>query len=236
MNQPRWPRAFISYRHIEDESGSSHINEKHRAWVETFVADLRRWSVDVIFDSDIRMLFQPYTAKDPHLVPALAEFSAISSYICHAFIPILTPAYIDRIGYADYEPQRGTKQSFVLEEWHFAMHLANARVIQYIPVIRAGEPERMATLPIGVGPENAFDMRDPAHYEHQVRFIAERVYEGWDGGKPLLNFNLGEWLGYYIQWCREHYPGCSEKRVDEWQVDFVRTRLFIDDLFKKNAE
>jgi hypothetical protein len=191
--------------------------------------------VDAIFDGDIRAAFARYTAKDPYLVPVLAEFSALSAYICHAFIPILTPSYIDRIGYADYTPQTGTKMSFVLEEWEFAMHLANAEVVQYIPVVRAGEPERMAQLPLGLGPDNAFDMRDPQHYPHQVRFIAERLYESWDGGPPLLNFSVSEWLEFYVNWCRERYPGCAGKRVDDWQIDLLRLRMFRDDLLQRLA-
>ena len=33
----------------------------------------------------------------------------------------------------------------------------------------------MAALPLGVSPDNGFDMRDPADYPRQVRFAA------WDG-------------------------------------------------------
>jgi hypothetical protein len=53
-------------------------------------------------------------------------------------------SYIERLGYGNYEPQRETKLSFVQEEWQFAIFYANVGVMQCIPIVRAGEPERMA--------------------------------------------------------------------------------------------
>jgi hypothetical protein len=237
MDRARRPRAFISYRHTEHEDDPADSrNAMHRSWVETFVADLGKWNVEPVFDGHIRDAFRQYTQKDLSLVPFLAEFSAITSLICHAFIPILTPSYIERLGYGGYERQNATRWSFVLEEWHFAMHYANAGVMQYIPIVRAGEPERIAALPLGVGPENAFDMRDPVHYQHQVRFIAERLHQAWDGEPPLIDLSVSEWLVHYVAWCREHHPGCSEQRVDCWQVDAVRPRLFLDHLLTRFRE
>jgi hypothetical protein len=235
MAEPLKPRAFISYRHIEHESGEAQnaLNAAHRKWVETFVQDLSRCDVDVIYDGHLREIFRPYTDLDPLMVPFLAEVSSICCIVCHAFIPILTPSYIDRLGYAGYERQSETKLSFVLEEWQFGMFYANAGVMQYIPIIRSGEPERMAALPLGVSPENAFDMRDPLHYDLQVRFIAERVHEAWDGGPALIKLGLRDWVMFYVSWCRENYPGCAEKRVDAWQIDLVRPRLFLDHIFQQ---
>jgi len=100
--------------------------------------------------------------------------------------------YIERLGYGDYEPQRETKLSFVQEEWQFAIFYANAGVMQCIPIVRAGEPERMAALPLGVSPDNGFDMR--RSHAHQAR----------PQGMTC------------ISWCRENYPGCAEKWVDAW--------------------
>ena len=128
-------------------------------------------------------------------------------------------SYIERLGYGDYEPQREMKLSFVQEEWQFAIFYANAGVMQCIPIVRAGEPERMAALPLGVSPDNGFDMRDPADYPRQVRFAA------WDGDHALIK------LGWYC----ENYPGCAEKWVDAWPIDLLRPRLFLDRVFQTSA-
>lgn len=237
MDQARRPRAFISYRHIEHEADPGDPrNAAHRDWVEKLVADLARCDVEPVFDGHLRDLFGQYTKKDLNLVPFVAEFSAITSLTCNAFMPILTPSYIERIGYGGYERQSATKWSFVLEEWHFAMHYVNAGVMQYIPIVRAGEPERIAALPLGVGPENAFDMRYPTHYGLQVQFIAQRLHAGWDGEPPLIDASLSDWLILYVNWCRENYPGLAEQRVDSWHVDAVRPRMFLDHVFKRLRE
>src|SRR5208337_1087909 len=98
MDKPLRPRAFISYRHIEHvtEDAQNPLNAAHRQWVETFASELSRWSVDVVYDGHLREIFRPYTALDPSMVPFLAEVSSICSLICHTFIPILTPSYIER--------------------------------------------------------------------------------------------------------------------------------------------
>ena len=77
MDRPSRPRAFISYRHIEHETGAAQdtLNAAHRQWVETFAADLRKWQVDAVFDGHLREIFRPYTAQDPFMVPFLAEVS-----------------------------------------------------------------------------------------------------------------------------------------------------------------
>ena len=230
MTTIRLPSAFISYRHTEYDAGADVdvLNRQHRAWVEQFVSDLRGNGVEAIFDGHIRELFQPYTTKDPFHVAFLAELSTIACLICHAFIPVLTPSYIDRLGYAGYRPQTGARQSFVLEEWQLGHFYCNHGVMQYVPVIRAGEPERMAALPLGVRPDNAFDMRDPV----QIRFIAERIYQGWEGGAALITVSLGEWMAIYIDWCRKNDPRCADARVDAWSADLFRPRLFLEHVLR----
>ena len=84
------------------------------------------------------------------------------------------------------------------------------------------------TLPLGVTPDTAFDMRDPAHYPFQIGVIAQRIIGAWDGDHPMLKMNVAEWMDFYIRWCIENYPGCAENRVDEWQMDLLRPRFFID--------
>ena len=230
MSTTTQPSAFISYRHADYETGEDAdvLNRQHRAWVAQFVHDLRQCGIEAIFDGHIRDLFQPYTTKDPLRVAFLAELSTIGCLICHAFIPVLTPSYIDRLGYAGYHRRDEARQSFVFEEWQLGLYYCNHAVMQHIPVIRAGAPELMAALPLGVTPDNAFDMLDPADYPLQVRFIAERIYQAWDGGPPLITVSLGEWMAIYIDWCRKNDPRCADTRVDAWTADLLRPRRFLD--------
>lgn len=235
MAGPSRPRAFVSYRHIEYEEAAEvdALNVAHRQWVEKLACDLENLGVEVVFDGKLRELLRRHTRKDPYHVPFVAEVSTISSLVCHAFIPILTPSYVDRLGYAGYQPQPDAKWSFVQEEWQIGCFYCNAGAMQFVPIVRAGEPEKMAALPLGVGPENGFDMRDPQHYELQVRFIAQRILNGWDGDYPLIKVDLGEWVRLYLGWCRENYPGYAGQPVDEWQVDLMRPRLFLDAVLNK---
>jgi|LauGreSBDMM110SN_4_FD.fasta_scaffold31838_2 hypothetical protein len=229
--EPLRPRAFISYRHAEHENvpDAARLNADHRLWVEQFCRELTQHGVDAIYDAQLREFFRPHTARDPQLVPFLAEVSTISCLVCHAFIPILTPSYIGRLGFADYQRQDSATQSFVFEEWQTGCFYANAGVMQFVPIVRAGDHELMAALPqLGVGPENGFDMRDPAHFQAQVGFIAERIMRAWDGGPALITLSLEEWVSRYIDWCRGNYPGCADQKVDDWQVDLLRPRLFIE--------
>ena len=228
------PRAFISYRHVEHESGNDaeELNRHHRAWVEAFVGDLSACGVDAVFDGHMRDLFRPLTSKDPGQVQFLAELSSIGCLICHAFIPILTPSYIDRLGYAGYQRRDGAAQSFAFEEWQLGTFYCNAGVMLYVPVIRAGEPERMAELPLGVGPENTFDMRDQKVYRLQLQFIAQRILDAWDGEPPLITVDLADWMKLYINWCRDTDPRCAATPVDTWAADLLRPRLFLDHVLK----
>ena len=231
------PRAFISYRHTEHEAGhaADTLNRQHRAWVERFVADLKANGVEAVYDGHIRDWFGPYTTKDPFQVAFLAELSTIGCLICHAFIPILTPSYIDRLGYRDFQRQSEAVQSFVHEEWQIGCFYCNHGVMQYIPIVRAGEPERMARLPLGVAPETAFDMRDPADYPVQVRFIADRIIQAWDGDPPLITVGLEDWMTVYIDWCRKNDPRCAGVKVDTWSADLLRPRLFLEQVLQRPA-
>jgi hypothetical protein len=232
VQPPRRPRAFISYRHTEyeNEPNAAALNEAHRLWVARFARDLDAAGVETVYDGHLRELFAFFSPANPFTAPFMAEISSITCLICHAFVPILTPSYLDRVGHGNYERSKATRLSYAQEEWHFGLHFANAAVLQYVPIVRAGDPERMMQLPLGVGPDTAFDMRDPAHYPHQIGFIAQRIRSAWDGDYPLLKLNLGEWMELYIQWCSENYPGCKGTKVEDWKMDLLRPRYFVDAL------
>jgi len=229
------PRAFLSYRHVEHEAGADidARSAQHRAWVAQFAADLRANGVDVFIDQDLRDIFAVRSAKDPWLIAFLGEMASICPFICHTFIPILTPSYIERLGYGGYERQSETAWSFVMEEWHYGMQLVNGGAMNYIPVIRAGDREKFAQLPLGVGPDTAFDMTEPAWYAEQVRTISLLIRGRWDGDDPLIRASLPEFVDLYIGWCREKGRGKGGEPVEDWKADAVYTRLFFDQLLSR---
>lgn len=233
---PLRPRAFISYRHTEHEAMGDvdSASARHRQWVMQFAADLRASGVDVVYDQDLRDVFATRSTKDPWMIEFLGEASSLCPLLCHAFIPILTPSYIERLGYGGYQNQSSSAWSFVQEEWQIAIGFVNGGVMQYIPVIRAGDRDRMAALPLGLGPDNAFDMTDPQHNRLQASFIAQRMLEAWDGDDPLLRATLPEFIDIYISWCREQDPKRAVTPVEEWRADIVYTRGFLDALMKKH--
>lgn len=229
------PRAFLSYRHVEHEAGpdiDAH-SARHRAWVAQFAADLRAHGVDVFIDQDLRDIFAARTSKDPWLIAFLGEMASICPFICHTFIPILTPSYIERLGYGGYANQGATDWSFVLEEWSYAMQLVNGGAMNYIPVIRAGDRDKFAALPLGVGPDTAFDMIEPTHYADQVRIIAQLMLQAWDGDDPLIRASLPDFVDLYTGWCREKGRGRGGEPVEAWKADALYTRLFFDELLSR---
>ena len=229
------PRAFLSYRHVEHEAGPDidAASARHRAWVLQFAVDLRANGVDVIVDQDLRDLFAQRTTKDPWRIAFLGEMSSICPFICHTFIPILTPSYIERLGYGGYQQQPSTDWSFVLEEWQYAMRLVNGGAMNYVPVIRAGDRDRFVDLPLGVGPETAFDMIDPEHYAEQVRIIAQMMLHVWDGDDPLIRTDLREFVDLYVGWCRDKGRGRDGAPVEDWKADAFFTRMFFDELLSR---
>ncbi len=230
---PSRPRAFISYRHAEydAEADADILNAQHRAWVAGLARDLDRSGVEAVYDGHLRDIFRPLVSKDPLVVPFLAEVSTISCLVCHAFLPLLTPSYLDRLGYAGYQRQDHAVHSFAFEEWQIGQFYANNGVMQYVPIIRAGDRDRIAAISqLGVSPDNAFDMRDPADYALQVQFIAQRIIAAWDGDDPLIRLDLADWVSRYMSWCRNEDPRCASAPIDDWTVDLLRPRLFLQSI------
>ena len=160
--------------------------------------------------------------------------SSICPIICHTFIPILTPSYIERLGYGGYAAQNATDWSFVLEEWQCGMQLVNGGAMNYLPVIRAGECERSEALLLGAGPDMAFDMTEPAHhYDEHVQIIAQMMLHVWDGDHPLIRCDLPEFVDLYIGWCRGTGGARATTPVEDWKVDALHTGLSFGELVSR---
>src|SRR5215467_16399779 len=119
MTYFRRPRAFVSYRHQErkNQQGADEFNRMHREWVLQFAEDLRHQGVDVVNDVRVRRLVNPLFNGNAEKSPLMADIMVAALYVCHAFIPVITPGYLDRLGCGNYESQRSAEDGYVLEEF-----------------------------------------------------------------------------------------------------------------------
>jgi hypothetical protein len=196
----RIPRVFMSYRHREFADGpdAEARNRRHVAFVEQLAADLRNWGVEVVYDGRIRRMVQPLLTTPAEQVPIVADLTVASIAVCHAFMPILTPGYIERLGFAGYEQQSSAEDGYVLEEWQIGMTQVVNGKQDYIPVVRAGDIAAYQRLPLGVA-GRAFDLRDGVDYEDTVERIADTLHLGWTVEKPPLDMSLKSWLEEFIR-------------------------------------
>jgi hypothetical protein len=157
--------------------------------------------------------------------PKTTSFASLARLNSKNFRPYATKApkktssYIERLGYGNYEPQRETKLSFVQEEWQFAIFYANTGVMQYIPIVRAGEPERMAALPLGVSPDNGFDMRDPAEC-FSIAFFRQAPVPRHSSLEPIFAGTLKQLARF--QRNRHMPPGADPECVRHALQDWAR--------------
>lgn len=97
----------------------------------------------------------------------------------------------------------------------------------------AGDREKFAQLPLGVTPETAFDMTEPAWYGEPVRIIALLMLQGWDGDDPLIWCDLPEFVDLYTGLRREKGGSRATTPVEDWKADAVHTRMFFDAIMSR---
>lgn len=229
----RRPRAFISYRHGEAAGGSAaHINAEHRAWVEQFAEDLESWHVDVIWDRFMQEALRTQASIPPEHLPFAAEISTICPPLCHAFIPVLTPRYVERLGIG--VPGGKMLTGGVQEEWMTAARYVDARMMNSIPVVRRGDHDYFDELPWAMKRHGGYDLRDDnaEHYETSVKKIAGFLHFERRHDDPPIDLSLADWIDLYIAWCRAHYTECAETPVAVWTWQFHRPNRFLDDYWQ----
>jgi hypothetical protein len=200
MTYTRRPRAFVSYRHAERTQGpdAEDFNRRHRDWVRKFAADLRGQGVDVVDDVRIRRLVDPLFNGKAETAPFVADITVAALYVCHAFIPVITPGYLERLGYGDYKPQKSFEDGYVFEEFNGACALAQAGQQELVPVLREGALEEIERLPLNFNRRTMFDLRAESSYEDDLERLAERLHLGFHVEKPPVDKELRDWLQEFI--------------------------------------
>ena len=229
----RRPRVFLSYRHAEAQDGeeAAQINASHRAWVEQFASDLAEFEIEVVWDKLMQDVLRKRTNVDPACLPFSAEISRICPAICHAFVPILTPRYLERIGIID-----GTQENYMLfggvqEEWLTGTSLASNRSIDVQSVLRSGQPEDFDPVPYLYKRHGMMDMRPgtEAHYVECLQKLAGRLHFERHHEDPPIDMELEGWINLYFDWCQLRYKGCAAMPIGAWPWYLGRPLEFLND-------
>lgn len=201
MTDTRHPRVFISYRHSE-RSGTpdaADFNRRHVAWVEQFARDLGSLGVEPVLDARVRQLVGPLFDTDPTTEPAIANLTLASIAVCNAFLPIVTPGWVERIGYGEFKQQSSWQDGYVFDEWQQAAASARAGKIQIVPIFRDGGLEHAVDLPLIRKAGIVFAFEDDAPYEQNLELLAEYLHHGLDVRRPAIDMKLRDWLLEFLK-------------------------------------
>lgn len=201
MADTQHPRVFISYRHVEatGTAGADDFNARHIAWVEQFARDLGTLGVEPVLDARLRLLFGGMFDTDPKTQPAIANMALASIGVCHAFLPIVTPGWVERIGYANFEAQGSWQDGYVLDEWQQAAAMAGAGQIEILPVFRHGGLENALNLPLVRKAGIVFAFEDDAPYEQNIGLLAEYLHNKRAVKRPAIDMSLRDWMLEFLQ-------------------------------------
>lgn len=232
----RKPRVFVSYRHSEAEGAADAdiINTAHKAFVERLVDDLRDCAVEVVWDRDMQAVLATRSDIDPQVLPFSAEISAICPLICHAFLPVLTPRYCERIGIVGGREQGWMSFGGVLEEWMTALRFISARVIEPMPIVRSGEPNDFTDVPFVVTRRGIYDMRpqNAAHYDGALCQLVGYLHYERRSEHPAADYDLSTWIDLYAAWCRLRYESCARLPLAAWAWRTDRPLEFISEFIE----
>jgi hypothetical protein len=211
MRHAQHPRIFLSYRHAEHGQGADAAarNSAHVAWVHQFARDLAACRVEPVLDARIRQIAGQLFDTDPETEPAIANIALASIHVCHAFLPIITPGWVERIGYADFSAQSSWQDGYVLDEWQQAAASARAGRIEILPIFRAGAIERSLDLPLVRGAGIVFDFTDDADYEHNIELLADYLHRSRRISQPAIDMTLGDWIIEFLRELQQQDQGDS---------------------------
>lgn len=170
------PRMFLSYSHESDE---------HKAWVIKLAAWMRYRNIAVAYDFDHQ--------RGQHHTATTEAIGIFIQYMqsCHAFVPIITPTYLFSIGHGprpEIPPGKRDPQ-WVFDEFQLSLQLGEAKRIETIPILRAGE---FATLPRPFDVKNTLDLRTTNDLSKKLNRLGEYLlFERACKVVPFLDDELG---------------------------------------------
>jgi hypothetical protein len=213
------PRVFISYRHLESQTDPG-FNLAHREWVGNFARELESFGIRPIWDVHIRECLSKHSSIDPFELPLCAEVSRAFPAICHAFMPVVTPAYLERVGFVAGERTNSIPYGVVFEEWQGGLHAAELGLSIVLPVIRAGRPQQlpMTYFSSSILTYGLVDVRGDQKDNYSRAFdLIRKATSNIDVHRnPYSAIEPSIWCDTYIEWARVKYSVRSRIPVDSW--------------------
>jgi hypothetical protein len=195
------PRVFISYRHAEKTGGpeAEVYNLQHRNWVERFARDLATYRVEPVLDLRLRQIVGRFFDSDPTTEPAIANIALAAIPICHAFLPILTPGYAERVGFGGFESQTRWQDGYVFDEWQSAMALSLAGKIQMLPIWRNVLAEKILDFPSVLHAGVIFDFTDETAYEENLETLPTMLHFERTVQTPSIDRSLMDQIVWFLK-------------------------------------
>jgi hypothetical protein len=219
MNLDERPRVFISYRHLESQTDPG-LNLAHREWVSNFARELESFGIRPIWDDHIRECLSRHSSIDPFELPLCAEVSRAFPAICHVFMPVVTPAYLERVGFVAGERTNSIPYGVVFEEWQGGLHAAELGLSIVLPIIRAGRPQQLPMTYFSSSFLNygLIDVRGDQkdNYSRAFDLIRKATSTIDVRRNPYSGIEPSIWCDTYIEWARVEYPVRSRIPLDCW--------------------
>jgi hypothetical protein len=222
------PRAFLSYRHAESATDDN-INIAHRAWVTRFAEDLGSRGIKVVWDQTIRHCLSKHSTINLFELPLCREISRAFPIICTAFVPIITPAYLERLGITEGHRAGGSiPYGVVFEERQGGGHAVLLCLSAMLPVVRAGRAHQLNMGYIMQHGE-VIDFRgdDEEKYKKGLEKIVPRILNVDIFANNLSSIDSQLWCDTYIEWSRVKYPARARAPVDVWWFNTVAANEFL---------
>jgi hypothetical protein len=226
-------RVFLSYRHAEASTGEDAqcINSEHRMWVSNFARDLEARGIEVIWDHLMREHLRSRSTQGPEQLPFSAEISRICPVICNVFIPILTPRYLERVGFADGGHQSAFEHGAIFEEWQQSLWLSQQHCMKVLLVARAGEEKHFENLPAWFNAYGIYDLRpeNSANYAKCLNMIVSRILRT-TSQYPAMPMDLADWIDLYIDWCCANVADRTSTPIERWLWRMDLPSQFLGDV------
>jgi len=222
------PRVFLSYRHeaTTRHPDGARINAAHRQWVRQFAQDLEAHGLEVLWDGKMRAELQRRTTLKPDILPFAAELSRICPAICHGFLPVLTPSYLERAMLDEAGDPTLARGGGVYEEWMGAMPLVNGGHMTGVAIVSCDEAARYAERKFR--PSVDFRSGDPAAYRGGLETVVGLMWKHQQSGRPPVDLDLAPWIDLYIHWCRRSYTVLAHAPIEAWTWRSNRPQDFLD--------
>ncbi len=234
MSATRKHRVFISYRHAESAIDDS-VNDAHRAWVSTLTKNLKARGIVPIWDPDIREKLSKHSTIDPFELPLCKEIARTFPAICNAFVPIITPAYLERLGVVDGKRYNRSDYGVVFEEWQGGGFMAQKGYIDMILVIKSGRAHefnvgKLTAYFVSQGGVIDFRKDEKEQYERELNKLEANIRKGDAERNPFSQANVQIWCDVYVEWCRAKYSDRFGVPADVWYFNTGAANEFLGDV------